>query len=211
VCACSSQPTRTCWSVNRKACARLLPVARSCLAKRCYTCTRAHTHANNLFHISLQARLLIDSSLWITLQICAQDHTFVSTTIKGARESNEDTSSSDGHFFCLFDGHGGKDAARVCRDKLPEHFHRMMESGNFSGPAPKPVQVCARCVTVYWKKRRHGQDTSDGELFPPPDKCSNLISVCLCECVCARDRPCIKPSPKHKRQCPSHIQSVSQV
>ena len=121
----------------------------------------------------------------MTLQICTQDHTFVSTTIKGARTSNEDTSYSDGRFFSLFDGHGGKHAARVCRDQLPEHFHRMMESGIFSGPAPKPVQVCARSVTVYLEKRRHGQGTSDGGLFSLPDKCSNLVCVCVCVCVCA--------------------------
>jgi hypothetical protein len=37
----------------------------------------------------------------MTLQICVQDHTLVSTTIKGARTSNEDASYSDGHFFRL--------------------------------------------------------------------------------------------------------------
>jgi hypothetical protein len=60
-----------------------------------------------------------------------------------------------------------------------------MESGIFSGPAPKPVQVCARSVTVYLEKRRHGQGTSDGGLFSLPDKCSNLVCVCVCVCVCA--------------------------
>ena len=137
-----------------------------------------------IFEDSVQARLLFDNSLRMTLQICAQDHTFVSTTIKGARISNEDTSFSDGRFFSLFDGHGGKHAARVCRDELPDHFCKLLKSGKFSGPAPKPVQVCARCVTVYWRKLRHGRGPSDGDSF----SFETGVTRCVCVCVCARER-----------------------
>ena len=106
-----------------------------------------------------------DTFQWMIWQICAQDHTFVSTTIKGARTSNEDTHFSDGRFFSLFDGHGGQLAARMCRAQLSQHFCHLLESGKFLGPAPKPVQVCAPCVTVCWTKLRHGRGPSDGGLF----------------------------------------------
>jgi hypothetical protein len=119
-----------------------------------------------IFEDFVQAHLLFDSSLWMTWQICAQDHTFVSTTIKGARISNEDTCFSDGRFFSLFDGHGGKHAARVCHDHLPEHFCHLLESGKFSGPAPKPVQVCAMCNNILEKAQTLAWPFRRGTFFP---------------------------------------------
>jgi len=88
-----------------------------------------------------EPRVIVSCCVQLTSPV-DQDHSYVSTTIKGARVSNEDTTFSDGRFFSLFDGHGGKAAARVGRDQLAKHFHDLMKSGNRSAPAPKPVQVC---------------------------------------------------------------------
>eukprot|EP00802_Teleaulax_amphioxeia_P004685 Tamp_04689.p1 GENE.Tamp_04689~~Tamp_04689.p1 ORF type:complete len:264 (-),score=29.08 Tamp_04689:1750-2541(-) len=86
------------------------------------------------------SRQAAEDQPWILCD-STKDHSYVSTTIKGARVSNEDTTFSDGRFFSLFDGHGGKAAARVGRDQLAKHFHDLMKSGNRSAPAPKPVQA----------------------------------------------------------------------
>ena len=115
----------------------------------------------------------------------------MSTTIKGARISNEDTCFSDGRFFSLFDGHGGKHAARVCHDHLPEHFYHLLESGRFSGPAPKPVQVCAMCNSILEKAQTRAWPFRRGT-FSLLKKCSDSVCVCVCVCVCLCVNVCVR-------------------
>ena len=56
-----------------------------------------------------------------------QRHTYISASIKGAREGNEDAIFADGRLFGLFDGHSGATASARCRSKLSHFFHEHLQ------------------------------------------------------------------------------------